>query len=196
MDHSFAAFIAICASMLMLTSVGLADSPPSIPETFTGNVTVNGEPAPDGTIVSAWIDGVEKAGQSITGGTYILEVSGSDGDTITFKIYDAEVGTVPWKLGDNPKDLLVLTPSEDSSDSAPPNARSTPTTTATAEDDDVQPGDPNSASPNKAGATVEELGRTSAEEQGDEESSRSIPGFAGLTGVFMLLIFGLGRNMK
>ncbi len=175
MDHNFAAFIAICASMLMLTSVGLADSPPSIPETFTGNVTVNGEPAPDGTIVSAWIDGVEKAGQSITGGTYNLEVSGSDGDTITFKIYDTVAATDTYNEPGNPDEPIkrdlsaegVVIPTPYLDDSSDPT-----------------------------GATVEELGRTSAEEQGDEESSRSIPGFAGLTGVFMLLIFGLGRNMK
>ena len=89
-----AAWILLIA-LILVSSIGMASAAPGIPSVCYGNVTINGSAAPDGTMVSGWISGVEKANQSITGGTYDIGVYGTKGDTIVLKIYDAEVEAVP-----------------------------------------------------------------------------------------------------
>jgi hypothetical protein len=94
-------------ALILVSSIGMAPAAPDIPSVCVGNVTINGSAAPDGTMVSGWISGVEKASQYITGGTYDIGVDGTTGDTIVLKIYDAEVETVPFTTGANPKDLSL-----------------------------------------------------------------------------------------
>lgn len=71
-------------------------TPPVETEYFYGTVTINGLPAPDGTPVSAWINGVEKdrVETEMIGNEawYIyLKVVGREGDLVIFKIYDKVV---------------------------------------------------------------------------------------------------------
>jgi len=57
--------IIICILAAVLSLAGalpvLADAPPELPSSFWGTVTLDGGNVPDGTIVSAWINGVNCA---------------------------------------------------------------------------------------------------------------------------------------
>ena len=115
-------------ALILVSSIGMASAFPGIPSTCYGNVAINGSAAPDGTMVSGWISGVEKASQSITGGTYDIDVYGTTGDTIVLKIYDAEVETVPFKTGANPKDIALTDTQVNTSaqpDALPPSTTTT-----------------------------------------------------------------------
>ena len=75
---------------------GLATEPqpplPPYPEpnTFEGSVTIDGQPAPDGTLVEAVVYGAVCDAQVTFGGRYRLAVQvhrcGSPGDTVTFRV--------------------------------------------------------------------------------------------------------------
>ena len=81
--------VIICILAAMLSLAGalpvLADAPPGLPSSFWGTATLNGGNAPDGTIVSAWINGVKctetatftNIGQSV----YTIDVPADDPDT-------------------------------------------------------------------------------------------------------------------
>jgi hypothetical protein len=81
-----------------ITTAQIVDAgiPPIPYEYFYGTVTINDVPAPNGTSVSAWINGVEKASAE----TEIIEneawypylkVKGKKGDLVVFKIYNTVV---------------------------------------------------------------------------------------------------------
>ncbi len=67
---TLAAFLATLAAMS--ASPSLAQPPPQIPATFYGSVTVDGDPAPEGTEVRAFIDGKDCT-QVESGGTILEE---------------------------------------------------------------------------------------------------------------------------
>jgi len=77
-----------------------------IPHAFLGLATVNGRPAADGTVVTAWVDGQQVTAKSVTDGYYpplIVEPrSGSfAGKTVTFAIGGTPAEeTVLWKSGE------------------------------------------------------------------------------------------------
>jgi len=110
--------------------IASADDVPLIPDRFYGSVTVNGETAPDGTIVSAWVNDVEIMRQATIDGKYgyvppasdEFQVSGEDGIEITFKIYDTVAEIVILDIGDDPRlDISatgVTIPSDGSDDSS------------------------------------------------------------------------------
>ena len=111
----------------------LADAPPPLPSGFWGTVKINGENAPVGATVSAWINGVQYAyritelydpeppgGEVFT--VYSLDVpgdqpettgaieGGKSGDTVVFKVNGVtaqETGT--WQSGVNTERNLTLT---------------------------------------------------------------------------------------
>ena len=102
---------------ILFTSFTLVKAVPPLPSSFWGTVQVNGENIPEGTIVSAWIDGVQYA-SSESGmwegySAYSLDVPGDDpstdpieggvlDDTIVFKIGDSEAAqTGSWVSGSN-----------------------------------------------------------------------------------------------
>ena len=108
----------ILAFALLFTSFTLVKAQPPLPSGFYGTAQVNGENVPEGTIVGAWIDGVQYAttdtimyeGFSV----YSFDVPGDDpatsglieggvaGDTIVFKIGDIEaLQTGTWSSGSN-----------------------------------------------------------------------------------------------
>ncbi len=69
-----------------------AQTPPPIPVLYSGNVTLNGSPAPDGMNVTALDSGVVVGSSLTTGGQYAVQVCGqagqtcNDGDTISFNL--------------------------------------------------------------------------------------------------------------
>ncbi|MFQ5593659.1 MAG: hypothetical protein ACE5HA_05885 [Anaerolineae bacterium] len=100
-------------------------APPPLPASFYGTVTVNGADAPEGTPVSAWIDGIRYAttdafifdGRSM----YAMDVPGDDpatpevdggrpGDTIVFHVGGLKAGqTATWQGGTNTALDLTVT---------------------------------------------------------------------------------------
>ena len=81
---------------------------PVIPGTYNGTVSINGAPAPDGTVVTATIDGVEWATDTTSGGRYVFDVPASlpttapcfSGGDITFTCDSATAAeTATWNSG-------------------------------------------------------------------------------------------------
>ena len=203
MKPNLTVFTAICIVMIMLTPGTSADGPPPIPASFTGTVTVNGEPAQDGTVVLAFIDGAEIANAATVNGEYGIGVPGSAGATITFKIYDTVAATATWNSGEfteldlSVEGVVTPKPSDDSGDSAAPSTTSTPTPTV-AITGDIQPEQPTSAPPPEgSGASAESPEVAPTVDQGGEKPLSSIPGFAGVVAVSMLLMLSwLRRNSE
>jgi len=100
------ALLAVMVMMMGLMAPAVASAqtaPEGIPHIFTGTVTVNGLTAPQGTMVSAVIDGVQQ-GIAIVGsdGNYVLKVSsGSSGSTkITFMVDTlTALESASWMMG-------------------------------------------------------------------------------------------------
>lgn len=89
----------IFLSMVLLCSFALAI--PGIPHQFYGSVMINGAPAPDGTVVSARINGEEVASGVTTGGKYgqapdVFLIPDADnnreGKTISFFVAGKDTG--------------------------------------------------------------------------------------------------------
>lgn len=58
------------AALVMMFASSMAFAIPGTPHNFFGSVTINGAPAPDGTVVSAHLDGAEVATTATSGGNY------------------------------------------------------------------------------------------------------------------------------
>ena len=103
--------LALCVSLLVLVStVAQAGSPP-LPSRFYGEITLNGDDAPTGLTLSAWIDGVQYAETSITvaGGhsVYVIDVPADDPDTPGLE--GGQNGdAVVFKLGGHPARHVVV----------------------------------------------------------------------------------------
>ena len=122
---------AIVASVMMIilliASATVAEAAPPLPSSFRGTVKWNnGNNVPEGTTVSAWINGVKYAetqsqidsGDSV----YAIDVPGDDletpgveggveGDTIVFKVGDSTAGqTGTWHTGTDVELNLTATP--------------------------------------------------------------------------------------
>lgn len=85
--------IIICTAIAFSAGIAYAEEPPSLPVMLYGNVKIDGNPAPAGTIITAKI-GTDPAGATnvLTAGTYgdkandRLPVSANDGDNVDFYI--------------------------------------------------------------------------------------------------------------
>ena len=108
----FLALFSVLALLLTIPAVAFAQSPPAI---FVGNVMIDidGEmaPAPDGTTVTAEVDGEDVATAMTMDGEYNLTIAdGSDGMMVMFMIGDAmamEEGS--WMQGVQKLDLSPVT---------------------------------------------------------------------------------------
>ncbi|MCL0036591.1 hypothetical protein M1N47_04210, partial [Dehalococcoidia bacterium] len=99
--------LALC---LILSLASPAFAVPPIPHTFFGTVTIGGQPAPVGTVVSAWVGEEEVASTTVfdADGSYELGVSASPGDTIDFYVADVWATSHPWEWGGvTPLDLAI-----------------------------------------------------------------------------------------
>jgi hypothetical protein len=92
----------VVVAMFLLPAVALAQPEVSW---FYGDVVVNGEDAPDGTVVSAWIEGSMTDQTTTEDGAYVLAV-GEPGRTypgkaVTFKVDGTDAGvTRTWTAGE------------------------------------------------------------------------------------------------
>ncbi|MCL0099165.1 hypothetical protein M1O16_04975, partial [Dehalococcoidia bacterium] len=102
--------LALCL-ILSLASPAFAVPPmPPIPHTFSGTVTIGDQPAPVGTVVSAWVGEEEVASTTVfdADGSYELSVSASPGDTIDFYVAGVWAADYQWELGgETPLDLAI-----------------------------------------------------------------------------------------
>ena len=118
--------------LLLIASLGMVraqelpqELPPALPSCFYGTVTVNGQYAPVGAVVSAWIDG-EKAASTMVeyfedqdAYVYAMKISSDgsieDGARIEFRYQDkypaAETGS--WHEGTNVELDLTFTFTEE-----------------------------------------------------------------------------------
>ena len=103
---------------LLLPAALVAQEPPPIPLFFQGMVSIDGEPAPVGTIISAEIEGVEVAGpEGITeAGRYgiLIEADDNIGKTVVFKVNGIVAGqheyVDPWETPTVELDLSIAGP--------------------------------------------------------------------------------------
>lgn len=102
-----AAVTVVAGSLLLGASGAFAQSPPSPPSRFVGTVTLNGATAPDGTVVTAQVNGNACGSGNVSGGNYKIDVPaadpaatvqcGKDGDTVTFFVNGAQAAqTGTW----------------------------------------------------------------------------------------------------
>ena len=104
-----------------------AHAQPTPPAVFTGSVTINGQPAPAGTLIVASI-GNTVCGTTVvtTPGQYTLQCSGGNvGDTVTFTVDGHPAGTGTW----NNTQLNTVDLGVDIQEETPPAG--TPTATPT-----------------------------------------------------------------
>ena len=112
--------------LLIFNSLGIAraqelpqELPPALPSSFYGKVQVNGQNAPAGEIVSAWINGVEVASTAVEyfegSAVYALKVSSEDpiedGAIIEFRYKNKYIADVygEWHSGTNTELDLAFT---------------------------------------------------------------------------------------
>jgi hypothetical protein len=110
----------LLALLGMVATVSADDGLPIPPNQFYGTVTIDGEPAPAGTEITAYIDDELSGSIEITtAGEYgydlnYLGVTGSEadnGETITFKVSGSdETGNAVWVLYAKPRELNIGEP--------------------------------------------------------------------------------------
>ena len=90
---------------------GGGEGPPVPPFTVVGNATIDGEPAMDGTMVVAMIDG-EKAGSgSVMDGKFSVDVMGEMGAMIMFEFMMGEGDSaMMYKVTSDPGEVMVGMP--------------------------------------------------------------------------------------
>jgi len=81
------AIMMISAIAMVLTTSAGATAPPSLPHTFWGTVTIDGELAPDGTIVSAKVNNIVHAYTIVNSGYYSFNVQEDKHITSGDKLY-------------------------------------------------------------------------------------------------------------
>jgi hypothetical protein len=129
----FLALISVAALLVSVPAIVSAQGEP-IPNRFYGSVTIDGQPAPVQTIVSAWANGKEVVSAIVTArGSYpLLEVRGIDGVTpgteITFRVNGIDADqTAEWQSGSlTPLDLTASSTVAEPTQAAPtpvPTAR-------------------------------------------------------------------------
>ena len=97
-------------TMVLLASLLGTTSGSSIPNAFYGDVLIGDQKAPDSTVVSAEINGVEYVNTMISGGQYNFNVpsddpatpqkeGGVDGETVVFYVNAVQAGEHSFEIG-------------------------------------------------------------------------------------------------
>jgi len=122
-----ALFVAI---LTLLPSVASAQR--VIPHAFLGLATVNGNPASDGTVVAAFVDGRQVVAESVSGGSYPVLMVEPDADSFVGKTVTFTIGGIPaneialWTQGQVTQLNLTASPTQ-----ATPVPQATTAATAT-----------------------------------------------------------------
>ena len=133
--------------LILLALVGAVSAVPFLPAEFSGTATIDGSPAPAGTVITARIDdrdcgSLTLANAGVFGGETLYDerliVNGEDtdaGETITFFVDGVPAGTAVYASGTSTTIALAATKggtSSGSSGSSSGASGSTPSTTPTA----------------------------------------------------------------
>jgi len=98
--------ILLTISLSLLLPINIVHAVPPIPQTFYGNVTLDGSTAPDGTGVTAEMNGRTAGSDTTSGGQYSLIIQtidgDSDGDTINFFVNGYAAGSTSFQSGAPP----------------------------------------------------------------------------------------------
>jgi hypothetical protein len=85
-----------------IAAADVPPSPPMLPMTVTGVTLIDGKPAPDGTVVAAYLNGTEFLANT-SSGNYSLFIPGTaedEGKMITFKVDGKDAASsVAWESG-------------------------------------------------------------------------------------------------
>ena len=107
------ALMAVAAMLLIFPAVVLGQQIP--PHLTAITATVDGAPAPDGTVITAWIDGNEVGSGAVASGTAVLVISGDasfTGKTISFKVGSLDAKeTDTWEQGGHVNPVLTISAS-------------------------------------------------------------------------------------
>ena len=118
------------AILTLLPSVASAQR--VIPHAFLGLATVNGNPASDGTVVAAFVDGRQVVAESVSGGSYPVLMVEPDADSFVGKTVTFTIGGIPanetalWTQGEVTQLNLTASPTQ-----ATPVPQATTAATAT-----------------------------------------------------------------
>ena len=118
------------AILTLLPSVASAQR--VIHHAFLGLATVNGNPASDGTVVAAFVDGRQVVAESVSGGSYPVLMVEPDADSFVGKTVTFTIGGIPanetalWTQGQVTQLNLTASPTQ-----ATPVPQATTATTAT-----------------------------------------------------------------
>ena len=115
--------LVLSAILMLVLLCDAAMAIPMPPHRFYGNVTIDGKPAPDGTVVSARIGGVEYANTTTLDGKYgvysifyvpsndaetVEKEGGDEGDSVEFYVNNILAGEKPFSIGGSTKlDLKI-----------------------------------------------------------------------------------------
>jgi len=129
-------FLPFFLSIIFLFSIFIVssqESTPSIPNVFWGTASLNGNPVSSGITIEAYIDGTLAGSTTTTaGGEYTIIVSGTNSDTIIFKICSLEASPAPtFNKGESTNLDLSATGTCPSGDSGPTGGGSSGTSTPT-----------------------------------------------------------------
>jgi len=108
----FAVFMIAMLSLSLSGGILLAqEQPPPVPYRFYGAASIGGNPAPDGTVISAEVNGVELTKSVTSGGKYgygelEFDVAAAKGDTVVFKING--VTAQSYSITESPGSLIEL----------------------------------------------------------------------------------------
>jgi len=110
--------VAVVLLTVVASGAAVAQSVPDLPANFYGEVTIDGEPAPAGTVIEAEIDGTRK-------GSYELETAGSYGGP---RAEDGKLNVQPGSEGDAVRFFLRGDFGRVPADTVAPAAGGTPVT--------------------------------------------------------------------
>jgi hypothetical protein len=165
------AFMLLAMLLALAVSPAYADEAPTIPHAFYGTVEINGSPAPVGTEVEAWGEGVATGvdqnpivttaqGEYGGSGSFDLKLlvwgNIADGATVTFYVNGFSTGqTAQWHSGEVTEVDLAVTIEEGAVPEEPPDTGdSTPPDTG----DSTPPDTGDSTPPDTTGSTPPDTG--------------------------------------
>jgi len=132
---------------ILTLSPSVASAQPAPPHLFIGSATIDGNPAADGTVVAALVDGQQVAAEPVSGGSYTIIVEPKTGSffgkTVTFMIGGIPAKqTALWVEGLATELNLTATPTQPTPVPPPPPAATATPVLVVGEKGDAGPSGP------------------------------------------------------
>ena len=132
---------------ILTLSPSVASAQPAPPHLFIGSATIDGNPAADGTVVAALVDGQQVVAEPVSGGSYTIIVEPKTGSffgkTVTFMIGGIPAKqTALWVEGLATELNLTATPTQPTPVPPPPPAATATPVLVVGEKGDAGPSGP------------------------------------------------------